>query len=84
VKVALLWPAATLTLAGTVNVPLLLLKETVVVPLAAWFNDTVQVLDALLARADGEQDTEESCAGAFALRVKVCEAPFRDAVTNAV
>jgi hypothetical protein len=83
-RVALLWLAATLILAGTVKAALLLLKETVVVLAAGWFNDTVQVLDALLPRVDGEQDTEVSCAGAFAVRVNAWAKPFRDAETSAV
>ncbi len=84
VKVAVLWLAATLTLAGTASAPLLLLKETVVVLAAALFKVTVQVLDALLLRLDGVHDTEDSCAGAFAVTVKDWEAPFREAVSNAV
>ena len=51
---------------------------------AALFNVTVQVLDALLPSADGEQDTDKSCAGAFAVRVNVCDPPFREAVSKAV
>jgi hypothetical protein len=47
-------------------------------------NVTVQVLDALLPKLDGEHDTDESCAGACAVRVNDCDAPFKDAVTNAV
>ena len=38
---------------------------------AALFNAAVQVLDALLPSDEGEQDTEESCAGALPVRVKV-------------
>jgi hypothetical protein len=38
--------------------------------IAFLFKDTVQVLDALLPNADGEQDTEDSCAGALAASVK--------------
>jgi hypothetical protein len=71
VKGALLWLAETVTLAGTVNNPLLLPKETVVALVAALFKNTVQLLDALLASDVGEQDTEESCAGALAVSVKV-------------
>jgi hypothetical protein len=39
--------------------------------MAALFNITVQVLDELLPRARGAQDSEESTAGAAAARVKV-------------
>jgi hypothetical protein len=59
-KVALLWVALTVTLAGTVNAPLLLLRKTTVELVAALFRDTVQVLDALLPSEAGEQDTELS------------------------
>jgi hypothetical protein len=83
-KVALLWVAATVTLAGTVNAPLLLLKETTVELVAALFKVTVQVLDPLLPSELGEQDTDESCAGALPVRVKVCEAPLSEAVSKAV
>ena len=69
-KVAVLWFVATVTLAGTVKDPLLLFKLTVELLIAALFKDTVHVLDALLPREVGEQDTEESCAGALAASVK--------------
>jgi hypothetical protein len=70
-KVALLWFVATVTLAGTLKDPLLLLNETTVELVAALFNDTVQVLDPLLPREVGEQDTEVSCAGALPESVKL-------------
>jgi hypothetical protein len=44
----------------------------------------VQVLDPLLPKLEGEHDTEESCAGALAVRVNVCDPPFKEAVSNAV
>ncbi len=47
-KVALLWLAATVTLAGTVTTALPLLTATEVVLPAALFSDTVQLLLALL------------------------------------
>jgi hypothetical protein len=75
---------ATITLAGIVKDPLLLLNETVVELIAALFNVTVQVLDELLPKAEGEHDTELSCAGALAVSVKLCEAPFREAERSAV
>jgi hypothetical protein len=84
VKVALLWLAPTVTLPGTVSDPLLLLKATPRALAAALFNVTVQVLDELLLKLEGEHETDESCAGAFAVRVKFWEAPFREAVNNAV
>ena len=60
VKVALLWPDAIVTLAGTVSNPLLLASETVAALLAALFKVTVQVLDALLPRLEGAQAIDES------------------------
>jgi hypothetical protein len=83
VKVALLWPSATVTLAGTVSNPLLLASDTVAALRAALFNVAVQVLEALLPRVEGAQASEDSCAGATALSVKVCEPPFRLAVSRA-
>ena len=41
------------------------------------------MLLALLPKADGEQDSEVSCPGATALRVKLWEPPFRLAVSRA-
>jgi hypothetical protein len=84
VKVALLWPGATVTLAGTVSNPLLLASETVAALVAALFNATVQLLDALLLTAAGVQDSEESCAGAGAVAFSVndCDTPFRVAVSR--
>ncbi len=82
-KVALLWPAGTDTLAGTVSAALLLLSDTGVIAAAAWFSDTVQVLEALLPRVDGvqERDVRFVCAGAVRLSVNGWEPPFRLAVT---
>ena len=51
---------------------------------AALFNVTVQVLDALLPSVEGAQASELSCAGALAVSVKVFEAPFRVLVSRAV
>jgi hypothetical protein len=61
----------------------LLVSETVAALVAALFNVTVQVLDALLPKAEGAQANEVSCAGALALSVKVWEAPLRVAVSSA-
>ena len=87
VKVAVLWPDASVTLAGTASIPLLLASETVAALAAAWFNVTVQVLDPLLPRVEGAQATDVSCAeagvGAVAPSVKDWEAPFRVAVSKA-
>jgi hypothetical protein len=83
-NVALLCVAPTVTLAGTVSDPLLLLSVTPTPLPADLFNVTVQVLDALLPRLDGEHDTDESCAGALPVRVNVCDPPFKEAVSSAV
>ena len=84
VKVALLWPDATVTLAGTVSNPLLLASDTVAALVAALFNVTVQVLDSLLPRVEGAQATEVSCAGATRLKVLVFVTPAALAVTTPV
>ena len=60
VKVLLLWPVATTTLAGTVSNPLLLASVTVAALVAALFKVTVQVLDALLPKVEGVQANELS------------------------
>ena len=39
---------------------------------------------SMLLREVGEQEIDESCGGALALNVKVCDAPFRAAVKIAV
>ena len=83
-KVALLWPDATVTLAGTVSDALLLASETVAALVAAWFSVRVQVLDALLPSVEGAQASEVSCAGAMALSVNVWETPLRVAVNSAL
>ena len=55
-KVALFWPAGTMTLAGMVSNALLLASETVSALAAGMLKVTVQVLDALLPRVAGVQD----------------------------
>ena len=82
-KVAVLCPNATVTLTGTVSNPLLLASVTAAALRAALFKVTVQVLDVLLPSVEGAQASAESCAGATALSVKVCEPPLRVAVNNA-
>ena len=84
VNVALLCPAAIVTLAGTGRVVLLLASDTAAALVAALLSDTVQVLFALLASVDGEHDTDVSCAGALAVSVNVCAPPFRLAESSAV
>ena len=81
VKVAVLWPDATVTLAGTVSNPLLLARETAAALVAALFNVTVQVLEALLPRVEGEQPTDVRVAGATRLKVLVLFTPAALAVT---
>jgi hypothetical protein len=82
VNVALLWPDATVTLAGTVSNPLLLASETVAALVAALFKVAVQVLDALLPRVEGAQASDVSCAGATKLKVLVLFTPPALAVTT--
>ena len=83
VNVALSWPVGTVTLAGTGNAVVLLASETVMALEVGWFSAMVQVVVALLARVEGEQDRELSWAGALAVRVKLCAPPFRLAVRSA-
>ena len=83
VNVAVLWPSATVTLAGTVSNPLLLASETAEAAVAALSSVTVQVLDALLPRVEGAQASDESWAGATRLSVFVRLAPLRLAVMTA-
>ena len=66
--------------------PLLLVSDTIVGLVAAWFKVTVQVLEALLPSVEGAQASDVSCAEtvAVAVRVKVWETPFRVAVSTAV
>jgi hypothetical protein len=59
-KVALVCPEVMATLVGTESNPLPLTSETITVLVAALFKVAVQVLEALLAKVDGEQDSELS------------------------
>jgi hypothetical protein len=59
-KLALLWPYATVTLAGTVSAPLLLASETAAALAVAWFIVIVQVADALLPSVAGEHASDVS------------------------
>ena len=85
-KVALVCPETTATLVGMESNPLSLTSATITVLVAAVFNVTVHVPDALLPRVEGEQASELSCAGALpvAVSVKVRETPFKVAVNRAV
>ncbi len=80
----LLWFAAIVTVGGTASAALLLLIDMITELIAALFNETVQLVDELLPSDVGEHDTELSCAGALAVRVKVCKAPLSDAERSAV
>jgi len=59
-KVALLWPDDTVTLAGTVSNPLLLASETVAALLTALLKLTVHVAEELLPRLEGAQAMDVS------------------------
>ena len=85
-NVALVCPDVMATLVGTESKLLLLTRETITVLVAALLRAAVQVLEALLARDDGEQDSELSWAGALpvAVRAKLRETPFKVAVSIAV
>jgi hypothetical protein len=81
VKFALLWPAATVTLAGTVTAALPLARATEVALVADLFNVTVQLLLALLLNDEGAQASDVSCGGgATRLRLVVCVMLFALAV----
>jgi hypothetical protein len=79
-----LWPDATVTLAGTVSNALLLASETAVALVAALFKVTVQVLVALLPRVEGAHASDVSCTGATRFRVLVRLPPPALAVATAV
>jgi len=87
-KVALLLPAGTVTDPGTVRFALLLLSETVTPPPdAAAVRLTVQVLVPAATSEPGTQLSPASCAGpceGTTVRLKVCELPFRLAVSCTV
>ena len=75
--------AGTLTEAGTVKAPLLLLRPTVVAMLGAVFRVRVQVLDAVPVSETGPHTSEVTVVG-ISTRLAVCDDPFRLAVTVAV
>jgi hypothetical protein len=84
VKLVLLWPAATVTLEGTVSAPLPLAKATEVATAAGLFNVTVQLLLALLPSVEGAQERLTKVAGALAVSVNVCVLLPSVAVSSAV
>lgn len=71
VNVALLWLAATVTLAGTDNTPLLVLNVTRLAERAALFSKTVHWVEELLPKVAGEHVRDEICAGAVPVSVNV-------------
>ena len=79
VKVAVLWPDATVTLAGTVSNAVVARERNGCCIVAAGFNVIVQVLDALLPSVEGAQVTDVNAGGteaAAAVSVKLCEIPL--------
>ena len=85
VNVALLWPAATVTLDGTESNRLLLAIDTPESVVTAVSKLTVHLTETLLVIAEGEQNRDVGCVLVvrWALSVKVCEPPFRLAVSKA-
>ncbi len=71
-------------LAGTDSAVALLLSATTVELAGAWPSDTVQVLDALLPKLEGAQDSAVSPIGPFRLNVTVLAVEPVPAVTMAV
>ena len=59
-NVALLCPASTVALDGTLRPELLLCTETVVLEITAWFTETVHVVEAFWPMLEGAQFTEVS------------------------
>ena len=62
----------------------MLLSVTTVALVAAWFSDTVHVLDELLPSVEGAQEKNASCTGATKFRVVVSEVPPALAVRTTV
>ena len=69
-KVALVAPEPTVTLAGTGSAALLLLKFTAKALVAALVKVTVQVVDCPGDRLPGAQLNDDSCTGASSVTVK--------------
>jgi hypothetical protein len=84
VKFALLWPAATVTFAGTVTAAFPLARATEVATAADLFNVTVQELVALLPSVEGAQERPTKVAGALAVSVNCWLLFPRVAVSSAV
>ncbi len=75
-KVALVWPAAMVTLAGTVSAVTLLLIATTIGVVAGLLSDTVQVAEPLLPTVDGAQISDPRESGPEAVRLKLCALPL--------
>jgi hypothetical protein len=84
VKVAVLDPAATLTVAGTVSSGLLLDSDPVAAALNAFDSVTVQVEVAAEPRLAGVHESRLTTACDTSEMVADCELPFSEAVTEAV
>ena len=83
-KLAVVDPAGIVKLGGKLSAGLLLERAMLTVPVAALFNEIVQVVEELLPREVGEQEIDESCGGPLALNVKFWEAPLREALKTAI
>ncbi len=83
-NVPLLEPVPIVMLAGTVSSPVLLAKLTEALLSAALFSVTVQVDACPVPSVEGEQLTEDNCAGAVSPRANVFEVPLAVAVKVAV
>jgi hypothetical protein len=84
VNVPLLDPLLTVAFAGTVNTPVLLVRLTVAVLVAAFVSVTVQVEVWPVPSVPGLQLRLDSCAGATRLNEEVRVTPLALAVTTAV
>jgi hypothetical protein len=82
VKLLLVWFGWIVTLAGTVNQPLLLERFRVRALVAVLVSDTVQLMEALGLMLAGH-DTAERIVAAAMLKVNDCEPPFNEAVNVA-
>ena len=85
VNVATLTPAETFTEAGTLKAALLLERETEVPPAGAtWLSVTVHVAEPLDPNVVGLQASADTSTGATSEIDALWEAPFKDAVMDAV
>jgi len=85
VNVVVVDPDATLTDAGTVSNPLLLLSDTEAPPVPAALDSvTVQVEPAPEVRLVGLQESWLTTGGPVSEMTAPCELPFNDAVTVAL